>query len=185
MMNGDGQKEKEKANLEIKLAEIKQGGIHIQNEIPTKWLKKRMGYCEYSAEPEIAMVDLFAEISGHGVLIRGSVSARIKTLCGTCLADLVLSIHADVSNYLLPITETRNELECEELTPEDLDREYFNGDTIVLDEILGDAIMLEMPMNPKCEGVCEVFRTSQESRDVPDIDSRLAPLMGIQIKKEN
>lgn len=183
MMNGE--RKKGKPYLEIKLSELDQGDIRIDCDIPIEWLQERMTFCEYSVIPRSANAMLTAQTTGNGVFIHGWIRSVFETQCGTCLKTLLLNIAPEISTYLVPKAEAAKEFGDTELTPEDLDREYYEGDTIVLDEIIGDAIMLEMPMNPKCEGACEVFRTSHESRDVPDIDPRLAPLMGIQIKKEN
>ena len=184
MLNGEERKGKEKAHFAITLAEIENGGIRIESDIPIEWLKRRMCYCEYSAEPKSATTSLRAETSGHGVLIRGSVSAQIETLCGSCLKDITINIYTKISSYLMPLSEATNVIEETELTPEDLDREYFNGDTIVLDEIIGDAIMLEMPMNPKCVGTCAEHSSFNQKDEGSDIDPRLAPLLGIRINKE-
>lgn len=184
MLNGEERKGKEKAHFAISLAEIANGGIRIQSDIPIEWLKRRMYYCEYSAEPESATASLMVEASGHGVLVRGKVFAQIKTLCGSCLNDLKINIDTEVSSFLMPVSEATNDEKDIELTPEDLDREYFDGDTIVLDEIIGDAIMLEMPMNPKCAGQCATLASFNKNDERSGIDPRLTPLLGIRINKE-
>lgn len=184
VMNGEKRKEKDKAYLEIMLSELEQGPIRIERDIPVEWLLKRMSSCEYSAAPKSAKARLEVLPSGGGFLIRGEVAAQIESRCGTCLKDITIEMAPDISAYLVPKADAMKEFEDYELTPEDLDREYFDGDTIVLDEIIGDAIMLEMPMNPKCIGECEGLAEFSGTSDVSGIDPRLAPLMGIKIKKE-
>jgi uncharacterized metal-binding protein YceD (DUF177 family) len=187
MMNGEKRKGKEKAYLEIKLSELEQGPIRIDCAIPVEWLQKRMSFCEYSAEPKAANAKLVVQpTGGKGVLIRGTLDARIETRCGTCLKDILFDIAPEISTYLVPKNEALKEMNEIELTPEDLDREYFEGDSIILDEIIGDAVMLEMPMNPKCAEGCEGLKAFSSGTDETQaIDPRLAPLMGIQLKKEN
>jgi uncharacterized protein len=185
MMNGEDKKGKEKANLEIQLAELKDGGLRLCSALSTEWLKKRMHYCEYSAEPISANTDLMVEPAGNGVLLQGWVKSVLSSRCGTCLKEIIINIHADISSFLLPRSEAMNTGDDVELTPEDLDREFFDGDTIVLDDIIGDAVMLEMPMNPKCAGECKGLEYFSTSAEHSQVDPRLAPLMGIRINKEN
>ena len=73
----------------------------------------------------------------------------------------------------------------EELTPEDLEREWYSGDTLILDDMIRDAIMLELPMNPRCAKDCSgVPLQGDEEKNERTIDPRLAPLASILISKE-
>jgi uncharacterized metal-binding protein YceD (DUF177 family) len=185
MKNGEKRKGKEKAYLEIKLSELETGRLRISCDIPIDWLEKRMTFCEYSAAPKSAHAELEVQPSGQGVLIRGKLKSRIETRCGTCLKDVLIDITPEISTYLVPIAEAYKNVNDTEITPEELNREYYEGDSIILDDIIGDAIMLEMPMNPKCVGGCESLAVFSGTVEASGIDPRLAPLKGIKTEKEN
>ena len=119
-------------------------------------------------------------------MVRGAASAEIATFCGTCLKDIVIGVKSIISTYLVPKAELANECEEIALTPEDLDREYYEGDTFALDELLGDALMLELPMNPKCPpNQCLGLPPKELETRGTAIDPRLAPLATIRLDKEN
>jgi len=120
-------------------------------------------------------------------LIQGEVAANVKMQCGTCLKDISMDLQSIVCTYLLPLEEYKKEIEKEELTPEDLDREYYEGETVTLDDLVGDALMLELPMNPKCGLDCPGLSVFSETPKVSSLtlDPRLAPLLEIRLNKEN
>ncbi len=180
-------KKKELGNIVIHIADLEQGPLKMDCDLSLDWLKERMSYCEYDAVPSRAALALNVQSSGRGIWIRGEVSATVDTRCGTCLSDLSVEVLSPIHSYLLPLSEYKKDLEEEELTPEDLDREYYEGETITLDELVGDAIMLELPMNPKCETTCPGLAAFADPPTVSAcaVDPRLAPLMGIRIDKEN
>jgi uncharacterized protein len=187
MMIAEKKKKKEERNLVVTIADLERGPMTLDCTLSLDWLKERMSFCEYDAAPSRAALTLNLQSSGGGIWIRGNVTAMIETQCGSCLSDLSIEIHSAIHSYLLPLAEYKKDLEKDELTPEDLDREYYDGETIALDDMVGDAIMLELPMNPKCESSCAGLKEFAEIRKVsaPSIDPRLAPLMGIRINKEN
>lgn len=187
MTNGDRKKRNENKNLTIEIADLEQGPIVLDTVIPMEWLKERMSFCEYDASPLNATVKLDIQSSGNSIWVKGHIFANVKTQCGTCLKEVVIGVESMINSYLLPLVEYEKDSDESELTPEDLDREYYDGETISLEDMLGDAIMLELPMNPKCESTCPGLAafSSQPEEFHPAIDPRLAPLLGIRINKEN
>ena len=187
MMSGERKKRKEKTSFTVEIADLEQGPLTIDAAMPMEWLTERMTACEYDAVPINASVKLNVQASTAGIWVRGSVFANVRTQCGTCLKEIVLGVESTINSYLLPLSEYQKECEPNELTPEDLDREYYDGEFVTLDDLLGDAIMLELPMNPKCESACPGLAAFTNSATAvrPAIDPRLAPLMGIRINKEN
>ncbi len=187
MTIGDRKKRNENKTLRIDIAELEQGPIHLDTAIDVEWLKERMSFCEYDAVPMNGVVNLDIQSAADGVWVRGKVFTNVKTACATCLKDIVIGIESMINSFLLPLSEFEKEGDKSELTPEDLDREYYDGETVCLEDMLGDAIMLELPMNPKCETSCPGLAAyNAPAREVtPSVDPRLAPLLGIRINKEN
>ncbi len=177
--------EKVIGHFTINIARLDAGSLTISQDIPLDWLAQRLTYYEFEATPKSARVEVRVEKTGGGILVHGTVSADISTFCGTCLKDIVIGLQSAVSTYLVPKTELEKEGEDMELTPEDLDREYYEGDTFTLDELLGDALMLELPMSPKCRDKCPGLPSMENETSGTAIDPRLAPLANIRINKES
>ena len=167
------------------LAVLEAGPVVIRRDIPLEWLKKRLTYYEFEAEPRKAEVDVRVERTGNGILVRGEVRAEISTFCGTCLENIVIDVRSKVSTFLVPRTALEKMYEEMELTPEDLGREYYEGDTLTLDDLFGDALMLELPMNPRCRDNCPGLPTMDVEPRGNAVDPRLAPLANIRLNKEN
>lgn len=186
MTNGDRKRSK-KDFLTIEVTDLEQGPIVVDCALPLEWLKTRMAFCEYEATPLSASVKLNVQMSGAGIWVRGRAFANVKTQCALCLKDIVIGIESTVNSFLLPISEYEKDIGKNELTPEDLDREYYDGETVSLDDMMGDAIMLELPMNPKCAATCPGTAAYSDTSFIPapSIDPRLKPLLDIRLNKEN
>lgn len=170
--------------FEVSLRDLDAGPIVLDRAIPPAVMTERLKFCEYEAVAKSGHVHLEIAQMGDGVLVRGGIEASIETQCGTCLADTVLRLTPEVSAYLLPRPSASDEMEDEELTPEDLEKEWFEGDKIVLDGLLFDSIMIEMPMNPKCGDSCKGLISEALPQDEKQIDPRLAPLANLIVEKE-
>jgi len=187
MTNGDRKKRSENKNLTIDIADLEHGPMVLDTVIPLEWMTERMSFCEYDAVPLNAKVHLDIQSTGSGIWVKGNVFANVKTQCGTCLKEVVIGVESVINSFLLPLVEYEKDCDKNELTPEDLDREYYDGESVCLDDLLGDAVMLELPMNPKCESSCPGLAafSAQHEESRPAVDPRLAPLLGIRINKEN
>jgi uncharacterized protein len=169
----------------IDVERLKQGPVAFDCDIPLDWLSAELSACEYPAVPCSGRLVAEATQADSGVLVDGRAIARVKTECCTCLAEVELDLTAPLSAFLMERKEAAGEIEDEgELTPEDLEREWFEGPVIVLDDIVRDSIVLELPMTPRCEGECRGEAIAHIGRKQDRVDPRLAQLAGIRLQKE-
>lgn len=95
---------------------------------------------QYSAEGEVEYSLTVKAVAGS-ILVNGSVSGRVKSSCGRCLAPVELEIVNEEIELYYP---------KEEITEEELD--------ITAD--IRDELLIELPMNPlcseECKGLCPV-----------------------------
>ena len=172
------------AQFEVCLQELQERPAVIGGALELAHLAKRLEDCEYEAAPENAHLKLRAEWVGNGALVRGHVEARIKTRCSACLGDTTIPVESAISTLMLQKQEVTERSGDEELTPEDLESEWFEGSTLILDDLVMDSLMLEMPMNPKCPTACPGPPHFDIEEAKPQIDPRLAPLASVNIAKE-
>ncbi len=185
-MTGGNEKKHIDALFTMDLEDLRKGPGKIDRDIPLDWLGQEMKACEYNVEPTKAHVRMGLSAHDQGVLLSGNASVRVKTECGKCLAETYLDLECALNGFMMPIG-TGQELEerDNELTPQDLKREWYEGDTVVLDEIMRDAIMLELPMNPRCSDSCSgIALQVLDSSKKEHMDPRLAPLASIKLPKE-
>ncbi|MDD5307292.1 MAG: DUF177 domain-containing protein [Deltaproteobacteria bacterium] len=164
---------------------IRAGDSVFDRDIPLDWLASELSCCDCGATPLHGRVRLELTPCGTGVLLRGEAAVRLRAECAACLAEVFLDISAPITSYLMPVEEAREQQDAEDLTPEDLEREWFDGDEIVLDDLIRDGIVLEMPMNISCGPACPGLAKALVPIEERSIDPRLAPLKGIKIAKEH
>ena len=123
-------------------------------------------------------------MSGEGVLVRGEINARVRTECSTCLGEVVLELNSIIDTYMVKEDFEEEFRASVEVTLEDLEREFFKGDVVVLDSLLRDTIMLELPINPKCGDSCPGIPLPVSGEQKKSIDQRLALLAGIKLERK-
>jgi uncharacterized protein len=184
MLKDEDKKSIVRGHFTVEVTELRSGPMVIEKEIPVAMLSKRLSHCEYEAVPENALVKLKVESCGSGVLAKGNIESNIQTNCGTCLADIAIHLTSSVNTYLIPKVEAEEDFD-KEFTPGDLNKEYFEGETINLNDVILDAVMLDMPMNPKCGDGCPGLPGDTSFELESELDPRLAPLATLSLKKES
>ena len=185
-MTGGNEKKHTDALFTMDVEDLKKGPGHIDRDIPIDWLEQEMKACEYNVEPTKAHVQMSLSAHDQGVLLSGDATVRVKTECGKCLTEIYLDLECALDGFMMPIgTGQEPEERDDELTPQDLKREWYENDIVVMDELIRDSIMLELPMNPRCSDSCRGIALQELVESKKDyIDPRLAPLASIKLPKE-
>jgi uncharacterized protein len=142
-------------------------------------------------------LELEAHKQGADVVVRGRLTSALVTECSRCLDDAFIPVNVEVVSLMTARgADLRPEPDELELTPEDLDREFFTGDRVVLDGVIREHLLLEVPIQPLCTDDCPgipvpaaVAGPSDLRRDPGGaggggIDPRLAPLLKLVGKNE-
>jgi uncharacterized protein len=122
------------------------------------------------------------------------VKADVSVPCARCLAPVSVHINHEVTALMVPAAElvarSRGEDDEADLENAELDVLPYHGETVALDELVRDELVLEIPMIPLCSEDCPgmspppafsgnaVGVTAEKA-----IDPRLAPLL--RLKKMN
>ena len=132
-------------------------------------------------EGEPVEFDLRLEAVVEGVLVTGSVSARLEGECARCLDDVRSTVRADLTElYVYDDEEPRRD-------DEDGETSRMQGDLIDLEPVLRDAVVLALPFQPLCRDDCPGLCVDCGARlaDDPDhghddaVDPRWAALQGL------
>jgi len=99
------------------------------------------------------------KLRGEEVQVSGTLTTTVETLCARCLKPVVLPIKAEFSERFVTAVSWRSE-EQHELASEDLSLSVFDGETIELDELVREEIVLATPAQvlcgKDCKGLCPV-----------------------------
>jgi len=181
------------AELEIRVTELEDGGKTYDLPIDPAWLDRVLDTPDLRAAPDApGRASFFATLSGTDVVVRGRLRATVIAPCARCLADARIEVDTDLTALFSRKGSASLPVELE-LTPEDLDREIYSGDTIVLDAIVREQIVPEVPMPVPCSDACpglevpESIRGPASLTDAPivdgkPVDPRLAPLLALARK---
>jgi uncharacterized protein len=167
----------------IDVEELERGPKAFDCEIPLEWLAAELEACEYPVKLIDGRLEAVASRADAGVLVRGEATAHVRTECGTCLDEVVLELRAPLSAFLMPRSDAPGDAAAES-TPDELEREWYDGDELAIDGLVRDSIVLELPMTPRCEGECQGEAAAHLARKQEKIDPRLAPLANIRLVKE-
>ncbi|XYI03357.1 YceD family protein [Sorangium sp. So ce1128] len=198
-------------------------GLSLDVSIPTDWLNAELADADVTGR---APGHLSARLSrtGNEIVVRGRVKAPVATPCARCLSPAPLDIDTELSLLLRPApkAETHGQghrhrrddggrngavkaeskvKEAEyEFTAEEADVDTYDGETVVLDPFIREAILLEMPNFPLCSEACPgigpaasredraggsstlVSGAVEEDEAAPGLDPRLAPLSALREK---
>ena len=121
---------------------------------------------------------------GLDVYLSAQCTLRLQTECAACLKAFELEVPVAFSLTLKPRPQAGGLPDEMELSKEDLEECFYEGDVIDLDEILREQIILALPMYPRCKeecrGLCPVCGVdlNKETCDCQreDVDPRLAVL---------
>jgi len=112
--------------------------------------------------------------------VRGRATAKVELPCGRCLEPVQVTLAPEISALLVPAAKLKHSGRDEhELTAGEADVMPYDGETVVLDDLLRDELVLDIPMIPLCSDSCPGIPTQARAAE-PAVDPRLAPLLALK-----
>jgi uncharacterized protein len=120
---------------------------------------------------------------GSKLKISGSIQAVVEVECDRCLKAIELPVETRIALEYVT-TEEYDRLHAAELAEEDLSLSVYNGETIDIDEIVREQVLLAVPTHILCREDCKgLCPTCGQDRNLADcsceeteIDPRWAEL---------
>lgn len=194
--------------------DIDTSGVTLDVELPLAWLEQELREADVTGA---APGHLSARLSRSGteIVVRGSIDVKLKTPCARCLNPTALDVRSDLSLLLKPapgspprgngsahrsgaengalaLPRRGKEKEKKEIdyefSAEEADNDTFDGETVVLDEFVREAILLELPNFPLCSEACPGIgpvapaSSADSGAASARVDPRLAPLGALRDK---
>ncbi len=135
-----------------------------------------------------AHADLMLSLSGDLVRVLGRVSVAINLTCCRCLKPIRKGVDKEFNLEYSPDPLVENEGDEFELDYDDLVLGFYRDDQLDLSAVVGEQIVLEIPMNPicreGCQGLCDQCGVDLNEGQCgcvrETIDPRLAPLAALK-----
>ena len=108
-----------------------------------------------------------ASRKGDEVRLRGKISARVESQCDRCAVPVVMPLEVEFDAPYVPAEEQAS-IEDLELNQPDLDFSVYEGDTIAINDLVREQILLALPSRLVCREDCK----------------GLCPTCGVDLNKE-
>jgi len=164
--------------------------------VTPSWLRGALEGCEMQPAGDEGLLVVHLTKTGNEVLVQGQIDARLVVPCARCLRPVELRPHMELALLLRPTPShsgsshppradrpraaMRRQEEDSEFSSHEADVDTYEGDEVVLDRFVREAILLESPTFPLCSEACEGIRPASESAPPTGgavTDPRLLPLL--------
>jgi uncharacterized protein len=173
----------------ISIADLDAGGREFKFAVRAAWVRGALEETGATAAGPDGELAVRVSKSGHDVVVRGQLNIELVTPCARCLKDVTIRLEHPVTALMVPAAEMRagRDGEEHELTPEELDVLSYSGETIALDDLVRDELVLEIPIVPLCSEECPGISPPPALKGgAPGdaIDPRLLPLLRLKMMNE-
>lgn len=174
----------DKHEFAIAASELDAGGKAFSFAIRAGWMREALQETHVQTGVDDGTLELRLSRSGDDVVVRGSMRADLIVPCARCLEPASVVIREPLSALFVPdaaMRETRAGDDDGDLSPDQDDVIPYDGDTVVLDSLVRDELLLGIPMIPLCsEGCTGISPRSDEQPAEASIDPRLRPLLRLK-----
>lgn len=172
----------------IPVADVDAGGKPFDFVIRPKWVRGALEDCEATTAGKDGSLHVRVSRSGQDLVVHGRLHAELEAPCGRCLKPVQFTVDEDLSLLFVPAKQLRSKEKAGEveISGEDADTFPYEGDTLILDDIVRDELVLETPMILLCSEDCPGIRPAEDPAEPRDsspgdeeskLDPRLAPLL--------
>ena len=126
----------------------------------------------------------FVQRSAGEILLQGRVRASVAADCVRCLEEARVDVDTEVTTLFVERGSVSPEQLDEEAAEGAPTRDLYEGDELILDDLIREHILLEVPMKPLCAEDCKGIEVPEHVRPPDDfgreddegVDPRLLPL---------
>jgi uncharacterized protein len=127
-----------------------------------------------------------AKRDGQQVRLRGSITAEAEVDCDRCLTSIAVPVETEFDVTYVPAADYEEAAKAE-LQAEDLNLSVFDGETIDIDDLTREQVLLALPMHAlcreDCQGLCPVCSINKNTEtcrcETIEVDPRWAALKNL------
>jgi len=168
----------------IPVSNLDAGGQAFAFPVRAAWIRGALEDSNVEPAGTDGKLEIRLSKSGTDVVVRGSIRADLIVPCGRCLEPARVTVAETISTLAVPhaaMRDAHGEGGEADLPPEDADMIPYDGDTLVLDDLVRDELLLGIPMIPLCSEGCEgISARPPEPPAEESIDPRLRPLLRLK-----
>lgn len=141
--------------LKLKIEDIPSSGLDLREVLDKDWLK---GISEDHKKIENRFIspislDLRVAKLGRDIFVHGSIATDLIMECTRCLKEFDYPLISDFKYTFCPATD-KGIADDVELTSEDLEFSFYQGEEIDISQVILEEIILAISFNPLCHELC-------------------------------
>ncbi len=176
----------------LQVQDLDESGKEWSFAIGTAWLGSVLAETELRPAGHEGTLQVHAQRNGQDILVQGQLTADMLASCARCLGDVAIDVDLAVAALFSPEHAGRSSSEEIEVRLDEMNRDYYGGTEIVLDPMVREHLLLEVPMKPLCSEDCEGIAIPEHLRPPDEVfgasapDPRFAPLQKLkqQLRKK-
>ncbi|MCX7816331.1 MAG: DUF177 domain-containing protein [Syntrophales bacterium] len=178
--------------MKINVNRIPDEGLHLNFFKDREWLSQQLP----SNDPlpfssTVVQVTCTLKRARRNVIVDGLISTSLIMACSRCLEAVTFPVECYFRYVITPYHQIVIHSEELELSSEDLDVTYYDGETIDLETLIYEQLILEAPMRVLCRDDCQgICPTCGKNRNIEPcscskekVDERFAILKKLKVVK--
>ncbi len=171
------------AEFTIPIHDLDAGGHDYRFPVRPAWIRGALEGTNVSPGDDDGQLELRLSKSGPDVVVRGRLRAVLRVPCARCLEPATVPVAAELSALAVVGSGVEPDGDDEhEITAQEADMIPYDGETVVLDDMVRDELLLGMPMIPLCSESCPGIspHPARDEGEAAGIDPRLRPLLKLK-----
>lgn len=172
----------------LPIQDLDESGRDWNFPITDEWLAFALTGTELSPAGRAGRLEVHAQRNGQDILLQGQIDAHLQAPCARCLEDMPLDVDLPLTALFVPAQLRPRGPEAAEVEVrlDETARDYYGGTEIILDSMVREHLLLEVPMKPLCAEDCEGIAVPTHVQPPNDVfgasapDPRFAPLLKLK-----
>lgn len=144
--------------LRMGVEEIPESGMEVRRDLPRAWVEPLVGPQFYGHDPVVHVVFALNR-AGHTVIVRGHIAGGLSFVCSRCAEEAQFQVDHSFTHVFVETAARATNVPGEIEEDEDLEVTYYDGDTVDLEPLVAEEIVLALPLTPRCsencKGICQ------------------------------
>ena len=172
----------------IPVRDLDAAGKPFRFPVRPAWIRGALEGTAVGPTDQEGHLDVRLSKSGTDVVVHGTLEAKVTAPCARCLEPAPVEVHETISVLAVPATTTREAAGADgddDLSPDQADFIAYDGETVVLDDLVRDELLLGIPMIPLCSEACpgiqpQLAVEKTEQAPVDHVDPRHRPQLRLK-----
>ncbi|MBF0495715.1 MAG: DUF177 domain-containing protein [Deltaproteobacteria bacterium] len=143
--------------MKVKFTDIPDDGLTVSFSKDTAWLGDLQDQWSEQGAAVVLSRPVQTEVrvrkSGRHVILSGRVVTSLALVCSRCLTEFEYNVDLTFEQGLSP-REEENSVDEMELTRDDLEFDFYDGEEIDVGRVVRENILLSVPIKPICVEPC-------------------------------